>query len=113
MAGARPGVARAPAPALALAPLVEPGDLLDSLRAVAARSPDEARERAPQLLADYAVESWRGALADTGAGPDTVQEAFSAAAREIWLWVRGNRVWEQLSVMLAGRVSRRISEPAG
>jgi hypothetical protein len=88
-------------------PLSEPLELLASLRDLARRQPERARESAPQLLADYASRSW-AAPSWTGWDLTAVEAAFAAARREIWLWVKGNRVWDQLEVALVGRVARRL-----
>lgn len=89
-----------------LPPLAEPTELLASLREVARRVPAQARDSAPRILAAHAAGTWRVA---TGPDLETVQAAFAAARREIWLWVQGNRTWEQLGVSLTGRVERRLA----
>jgi len=81
-------------------------------------------------------EQWRAAArggkdpAAVVAGPDGVvgwlwerwstlgahgmdEEAFSAVVvgyrRELWLWLAGDRVWEQCCAGLIGRISRRLA----
>jgi hypothetical protein len=92
-----------------LAPLAEPAALAASLREAARHSPAQARDSAPRILAAHAASAWQ----DDGAGParEAVEAAFASARREIWLWVKGNRAWEQLAASLAGRVERRRGEP--
>jgi hypothetical protein len=87
----------------ALKPLSEPLDLLDSLRELAADRPATARAEAPRLLAAYSLESWGAETVPA----DVVLEAFESCRREIWLWVKGDRRWGQLSGWLAARVERR------
>lgn len=87
--------------------LAEPTELLASIRQLSRQSPARARATAPKSLAAYAWESWRAVLEESDLELVDVEAAFSAARREIWLWVKGNRVWAQLSVHLAGRVARR------
>ncbi|HLI44995.1 MAG TPA: hypothetical protein VKU92_11080 [Acidimicrobiales bacterium] len=88
-----------------LAPLAEPAGLLAVLREAARQAPAQARDSAPRVLAAHAARAWQD-----GAGParEAVEAAFASARREIWLWVKGNRSWEQLAGSLAGRVERRL-----
>ncbi|MGO9196708.1 MAG: hypothetical protein ACLQK4_06240 [Acidimicrobiales bacterium] len=90
-----------------LTPLDEPVKLLASLRKRAGSNPADIRENAPRELAAHAWQQWREPLSSLGLGEEHVQHAFATAKREIWLWVRGNRVWDQLRAHLAGRVLRR------
>jgi hypothetical protein len=87
-----------------LAPLAEPAVLAASLRETARHAPAQARDSAVRVLAAHAVSAWQG---ERGPARETVEAAFASARREIWLWVKGNRAWEQLAASLAGRVERR------
>ena len=40
-------------------------------------------------------------------GVEVVANAFETCQREIWLWVDGDRRWDQLAPHLAQRVARR------
>ncbi|MGO9558457.1 MAG: hypothetical protein ACLPQS_11305 [Acidimicrobiales bacterium] len=93
----------------ALTPLDEPERLLASLRRRAGTQPDRIRDIAPRELAAHAwkQQQWREALEAAGLGQEHIRHAFATAKWEIWLWVRGNRVWEQLSAHLIGRLVRR------
>jgi hypothetical protein len=92
-----------------LVPLDEPERLLASLRRRAGSQPDRIRDIAPRELAAYAwkQQQWREPLEAAGLGQLHLRHAFATAKWEIWLWIRGNRVWDQLSDHLVGRVIRR------
>ena len=74
---------------------------------VAANDPDGAAAVARQL-AEWQWRHWRGELATK----EMTAEAFRAVAlgyqREIWLWARGDRSFEQMIDGLRGRVLRRL-----
>jgi hypothetical protein len=90
-----------------LAVLDEPLGLLAELRSGAKDRPAAARATAPGLLADRAIALWRDQLGALGIPPEVVRHAFETCRREIWLWVDGDRRWEQLATHLALRVVRR------
>jgi hypothetical protein len=91
----------------ALKTLEEPFDLLTALRAVALREPAAARSAAPIELAEYAMTIWADQLEGLGVSPAVVTHVFTSFRREIWLWLEGDRRWDQLSGHLAARVVRR------
>jgi hypothetical protein len=90
-------------------PLVfgEPIGARAELVALARTAPAEARRRAPDRLAGVAWAAWRDRLEEVGISLEAVRAGFSGAEWEIWLWVNGDRSWEQLAPLLAGRVARR------
>ena len=57
-------------------------------------------------IAGWLWTEWGGSVAD-----ERGFEAFAAVAlgyrRELWLWMVGDRTWEQCSVGLVGRLGRR------
>jgi hypothetical protein len=87
--------------------LDEPVELLAELRAAARDRPAVAREDAPALLALYAADAWEDQLEVFGLPLSLVTHAFETCRREIWLWVDGDRRWQQLAGHLAQRVVRR------
>jgi len=97
---ARPDVAE-------LRTLDEPLELLAELRAAAPDRPAAARASAPGLLALHAADVWEDQLEALGLPVSLVSHAFETCRREIWLWVDGDRRWEQLATHLAQRVLRR------
>ena len=95
-------------PLVQLAPMSEPTELLASLRSLAADKPASARAEAPALLAEAAAAEW--GLSSHALPAQVVVETFQASKREIWLWVKGDRRWSQLSDYLSARVARRLGE---
>jgi hypothetical protein len=91
----------------ALKMLDEPMEVLAELRAIAAAEPAAARSAAPGKLAAYAVDIWADQLEGLGVSPSVVTHAFVTIRREIWLWLEGDRRWDQLAGHLAARVLRR------
>jgi hypothetical protein len=90
-----------------LAVLDEPLRLLAELRSAAKDQPAATRAMAPGLLAQHATADWHVQLEAFGIAPQVVTHAFETCRREIWLWVDGDRRWEQLATHLALRVVRR------
>ena len=88
---------------------VEPVDLLEALRAEAASDPAAARAELPERVAAYAFDAWGPALEARGLDRAAVVEVARAFGRELWLWIAGERTWEQSGTALAGRLARRAS----
>jgi hypothetical protein len=110
--GAPPSVlapARRPArdPVAALDVFDEPAELLSELRGDSRERPAAARATAPGLLALHATAAWEASLETLGIPAEVVTQAFETCRREIWLWVDGDRRWDQLATHLAQRVARR------
>ncbi len=112
--GQQQGRLDAPAVATAVAsrdielkPLSEPVDLLADLREVVPEHPATARASAPDRLADYACDVWSDQLESAGIPAAVVLHAFATCRREIWLWIEGDRRWDQLAGYLSARVIRR------
>ncbi len=93
---------------VALAELAEPDRIGAELREIEQTSPAKARALAPDRLADAAWPSWCEVLEPLGVDRDQVQDAFASMRREIWMWVHGNRLWDQVAQQLSARVLRRI-----
>ena len=87
--------------------LDEPLELLSEFRAAARDRPAAARASAPALLAAHASLAWETQLDELGMPTTAVTHAFETCRREIWLWVQGDRRWEQLATHLVQRVVRR------
>ena len=105
----RAGGGRPETTSAALKTVEEPVDVLSELRAILATEPAAARSAAPGLLAGYAVDVWSDQLAALGVPPAVVTHAFETFRREIWLWLEGDRRWDQLAGHLGARVLRRAS----
>jgi hypothetical protein len=53
-------------------------------------------------------ERWRPALEPAGMDRETFVDVVTAYGRELWLWLMGERQWDEFVTGLAGRVSRRL-----
>ena len=51
---------------------------------------------------------WQPALEPAGFSRDDFVETVVAYRRELWLWLIGDRVWEQFIDGLVGRIGRRL-----
>lgn len=90
-------------------------DLVAVAEPVALRDRWWAAERAgakrPDLVdgvTDAAWRRWRGPLGTAGVDRAWLRAVAAAYGRELWLWLVGERTWEQASTGLAGRVRRRL-----
>lgn len=101
-----------PPPPVSPAPPPEPVDLRRRMRAAADSDPAGARMdlAAGQSMADELWRSWRPELEALGADRAAVAAASSALARELWLWVMGERQWPEVAALLYGRVARHLPD---
>jgi hypothetical protein len=53
-------------------------------------------------------ERWRPVLEPQGMDREAFIDVVIAYGRELWLWLMGERLWEQCVSGLAGRVARRL-----
>jgi hypothetical protein len=53
-------------------------------------------------------ERWRPALEPVGTDREAFLDVMIGYRREVWLWLMGERRWEQFLAGLAGRVARRL-----
>ncbi|MFZ0667684.1 MAG: hypothetical protein WAM97_18200 [Acidimicrobiales bacterium] len=53
-------------------------------------------------------ERWRSSLEPSGVDRESFFDMVESYGREIWLWIIGERRWEQCIEGLAGRISRRL-----
>jgi hypothetical protein len=56
-------------------------------------------------------ERWRSALEPVGMGREAFVDVVVGYRRELWLWLMGERGWDQVVTGLAGRVARRLPAP--
>ncbi|MGO8874502.1 MAG: hypothetical protein ACLQNG_01875 [Acidimicrobiales bacterium] len=89
----------------------EPLEVKSELRRILTTEPAAARSAAPRMLASHALESWAEELEARAVSPAVVTHAFETSRREIWLWLAGDRRWEQLAGHLGARVLRRAATP--
>ncbi len=55
-------------------------------------------------------ERWRPALEPAGMDREAFVDIVIGYGRELWLWLMGERQWDEFVVGLAGRVSRRLPD---
>jgi len=78
------------------------------LRALAGEDPSAARVAIAQRLTERCWSAWREELAPTGMAKAEFRALVEADRAETWLWVMGDRTWEDLAAGLAGRALRRL-----
>jgi hypothetical protein len=96
-----------PAPELTVPP--EPTELRARTRALAEQDPAGAialLDRGEWIL-DQLWERWGSDLEHSGMGRERLRQIAVDYRRELWLWVMGERTWEQCAGGLLGRVQRR------
>lgn len=110
-----------PPPPASPEPPTEPGQLRLSLRADAERDPEGLRVRlsdpASQAGADsvpvWLWQAWGTELGAGGADLSALGAAAAALGREVWLWVMGEREWDELAGLLYGRAVRLARQRPG
>jgi len=87
-------------------------ELRDRVRAAAETDPAGARKEMAEgrWLAEELWSSWRHELDLLGADRAAVAAAAAGLAREVWLWVMGERKWQEVAALLYGRVARHLPE---
>lgn len=98
-----------------LAPAPEPVALRQRMRAQAEEAPADARAELSEghWLAPWLWAEWGPDLEAAGLGPDDLAREAGRWARELWLWVMGERQWPEVANLLYGGTLRRAARPAG
>ena len=92
-----------------LAPLEEPVQLRQSLRAALLDGADWEQRFGPELgLGDALWAQWGPALEQAGMARAQLAEIVAGYRREFWFWLLGDRTWPQVSEGFTGRVLRRL-----
>ena len=92
----------------------EPEDLRDGLRDALLAGGDWRDGSADDLdIAGWLWTRWQAALEPAGCTRDDFVAVVVSTHREQWLWLLGDRRWEQYVSGLAGRVVRRLPAPSG
>lgn len=65
----------------------------------------------PDGLADWLWRRWQS-LAALGITEADVEAIVLGYRRELWLWLVGERTWDQACSGLLGRIERRVPTPA-
>ncbi len=102
-----------PGPGLAVPP--EPAELRARTRALAEQDPAGAIALLGEgeWILDQLWERWGGELERSGMGRERLRQIAVGYRRELWLWVMGERTWEQCAGGLLGRVRRRGDRGSG
>ena len=87
----------------------EPTEMRSGLRDVILSGGDPRSEFSNDIcLAVWLWDRWRSSLEPVGLERETFVDIAVDYGREIWLWIIGERRWEQCVEGLAGRVERRL-----
>ena len=120
-AGSRPGHA---GPGLATVGAVTLVELAPGVRLDLPEEPESLREGLRTALLDgkdwregfsddiciglWLWGEWQPALEPLGVTRDDFVDVVIGYHRELWLWLIGDRIWDQFVIGLAGRISRRV-----
>jgi hypothetical protein len=92
----------------------EPEELRDGLRDALLAGGDWRDGFADDIcLGVWLWGRWRPALEPAGCSREEFVAIVESTRRELWLWLLGDRRWEQYVTGLAGRVVRRLPAAAG
>lgn len=86
----------------------EPVALRRALRALAGDDPVTGRSEATRRLAATLWRTWRAEFAPHGMTAKQFREVVAGAGQEVWLWVMGDRPFDQIQESIAGRARRRL-----
>jgi hypothetical protein len=92
-------------PALAIPD--EPLELKALLRVAVGEDPVVGRVAALTEVAAMLWSDWEEALVAIGMDEASFDSIIGGATNEVWLWVMGDRPYDQLVVSIAGRTLRR------
>jgi hypothetical protein len=87
----------------------EPLELKALLRAAVGENPVGGREVALSNVTELFWDEWHDALVGVGVGEAKFASIVAGATNEVWLWVMGDRPFDQLVAALAGRTLRRAT----
>lgn len=87
----------------------EPLDLRERLRDCALDPQSKEPSHYQSCFGTWLWERWRATLEPAGMEREAFMDIVTGYTREVWLWILGDRSWEQMLSGLAGRVSRRLS----
>lgn len=87
----------------------EPVALRNRYRAEALADPSGVRSRLAEgaWIADYLFAEWSGELTSAGVTAFDVAGQAARQAREMWLWLMGERLWDDVASLVIGGVLRR------
>ena len=98
-----------PVEGVRLAYPAEPTEMRDALRDAVVGGADWREGFADEIcFGVWLWECWRPTLEPAGMSREAFVDVVVSYRREVWLWLAGERAWEQLLPGLAGRVARRL-----
>ena len=87
----------------------EPVELRGLLRDAVLGGADWHAEFGPELgVGDVLWAAWGDQLAGSGMARATFTDVIAGYRRELWFWLLGDRIWDQVATGLAGRLVRRL-----
>ena len=91
----------------------EPAELQAGLRAALLDGADWREDLPEDLRIDtWLWDRWGPELGPAGCDREAFEAVVVSSRRELWLWLLGDRRWEQVVSGLAGRVRRRLPATA-
>jgi hypothetical protein len=87
----------------------EPLELKALLRAAVGENPVGGRDVALSNVTELFWDEWHDTLVGVGVGEAKFASIVAGATNEVWLWVMGDRPFDQLVASLAGRTLRRTA----
>jgi hypothetical protein len=93
----------------ALATPEEPLDIKEALRATVGEDPVAGRQAALAKVTELLWNEWQDSLAPFGVDGEKFTAIVAGATNEVWLWVMGDRPYDQLVASIAGRTIRRTA----
>lgn len=92
----------------------EPAGLRDRTLEGARKAPRETRAELArgEWLTDWLWTAWSAELEPAGIGRDALTREVGRWSRELWLWVTGERQWDEVSALVYGGVLRRAGQAA-
>jgi hypothetical protein len=96
---------------LALSVPEEPVALRNRLRDLAQNAPTKAITLIAdgEAIADPLWSAWGAWFFQQNADRAALTRILASYQRELWLWVAGERTWQQCAEGLAGRITRRLA----
>jgi hypothetical protein len=87
----------------------EPLETKAFLRAAVGEDAVAGRGAALAKVTELLWEAWEDSLAPFGVDEKRFASIVAGATNEVWLWVMGDRPYDQLVASLAGRTTRRTA----
>jgi hypothetical protein len=92
----------------------EPEDLRTGLRDALLAGQDWRAGLPEEIcIGSWLWDRWQPVLEPAGCTREAFVDSVVAYRRELWLWLLGDRRWDQYATGLAGRVVRRIPAAPG